>query len=98
MAQGNLEQAELFRPNDEVRETNPSEFDLSDFASIENTSFSENYAEYYSEECWETATPILLEVAQIAYKQVKEELRVHPLFELAINGEEDWYYPITPNE
>ena len=98
MAQGNLEQAELFKPNDEVRETNPSEFDLSDFASIENTSFSENYAEYYSEECWETATPILLEVAQIAYKQVKEELRVHPLFELAINGEEDWYYPITPNE
>lgn len=98
LAQGNLEQAELFKTNDEVRETNPSEFDLSDFVSIENASFSENYEEDYSEECWETATPILLEVAQIAYKQVKEELRIHPLFELAINGEEDWYNPITPNE
>ena len=98
LAQGNLEQAELFKPSDEVRETNPAEFELSDFVCIENASFPENYEEDYSEECWETATPILLEVAQIAYKQVKEELRTHLLFELAINGEEDWYYPIIPNE
>ena len=98
LAQGNLEQAELFKPSDEVRETNPAEFELSDFASIENASFPESYEEDYSEECWETATPILSEVAQIAYKKVKEELRIHPLFELAINGEEDWYYPIIPIE
>ena len=31
-----------------------------------------------------------------SYKEVKEKLRIHPLFELAINGEEDWYYPISP--
>lgn len=98
LMQGNLEQAELFKPSDEVRETNPSEFELSDFVNIENTSFPENYEEDYSEECWEIATPILSEVAQIAYKEVKEKLRIHPLFELAINGEEDWYYPIIPIE
>lgn len=98
LAQGNLEQAELFKPSDEIRETNPAEFELSDFVCVENVSFPENYEEDNSEEYWKMATPVLSEVAQIAYKKVKEALQTHPLLELAINGEEDWYYPISPIE
>lgn len=98
LAQGNLEQAELFKPSDEIRGTNPADFELSDFVSIENASFPENYEKDNSEECWEMAMLVLSEVAQIAFKKVKEALQIHPLFELAINGEEDWYYPIIPIE
>lgn len=103
LEKGNLQQAELFKEqldsyDNIIRETNPADFELCDFVSLENKSFAMNYEEENCEECWKLAAPILEEVAQFAYREVRESLNVHPQFEVAVNGEEDWYYPITPIE
>ena len=44
---------------------------------------------------WEEATPILKQVAAVAYRTAKSELNVDTeAFEVSYNGPEDWYYPL----
>ena len=90
----------------EIRITNPADFELPFYAEIQNESFSLNFEEEQEDEdseledeasCvyWEEATPILKQVAAVAYRTAKSELKVDTeAFEVSYNGLEDWYYPL----
>ena len=90
----------------EIRITNPADFELPFYAEIQNESFSLNFEEEQEDEdseledeasCvyWEEATPILKQVAAVAYRTAKSELNVDTeAFEVSYNGPEDWYYPL----
>ena len=44
---------------------------------------------------WEDATPLLKQIAAVAYRTAKSELNVDTdAFEVSYNGPEDWYYPL----
>ena len=93
-------------PTGEIRITNPADFELPFYAEIQNESFSLNFEEEQEDEdseledeasCvyWEEATPILKQVAAVAYRTAKSELKVDTeAFEVSYNGPEDWYYPL----
>ena len=103
---GNLSMAEMYAPTGEIRITNPADFELPFYAEIQNESFSLNFEEEQEDEdseledeasCvyWEEATPILKQVAAVAYRTAKSELKVDTeAFEVSYNGPEDWYYPL----
>ena len=103
---GNLSMAEMYAPTGEIRITNPADFELPFYAEIQNESFSLNFEEEQEDEdseledeasCvyWEEATPILKQVAAVAYRTAKSELNVDTeAFEVSYNGPEDWYYPL----
>lgn len=96
----------LRTPTGEIRITNPADFELPFYAEIQNESFSLNFEEEQEDEdseledeasCvyWEEATPILKQVAAVAYRTAKSELNVDTeAFEVSYNGPEDWYYPL----
>lgn len=98
--------AEMYAPTGEIRITNPADFELPFYAEIQNESFSLNFEEEQEDEdseledeasCvyWEEATPILKQVAAVAYRTAKSELNVDTeAFEVSYNGPEDWYYPL----
>lgn len=78
---GNLSMAEMYAPTGEIRITNPADFELPFYAEIQNESFSLNFEEEQEDEdseledeasCvyWEEATPILKQVAAVAYSGV----------------------------
>ena len=83
-----------------------ADFELPFYAEIQNESFSLNFEEEQEDEdseledeasCvyWEEATPILKQVAAVAYRTAKSELNVDTeAFEVSYNGPEDWYYPL----
>lgn len=84
---GNLSMAEMYAPTGEIRITNPADFELPFYAEIQNESFSLNFEEEQEDEdseledeasCvyWEEATPILKQVAAVAYRTAKSELNV----------------------
>ena len=103
---GNLSMAEMYAPTGEIRITNPADFELPFYAEIQNESFSLNFEEEQEDEdseledeassvYWEKATPILKQVAAVAYRTAKSELNVDTeAFEVSYNGPEDWYYPL----
>ena len=103
---GNLSMAEMYTLTGEIRITNPADFELPFYAEIQNESFSLNFEEEQEDEdseledeasCvyWEEATPILKQVAAVAYRTAKSELKVDTeAFEVSYNGLEDWYYPL----
>ena len=103
---GNLSMAEMYAPTGEIRITNPADFELPFYAEIQNESFSLNFEKEQENEdseledeasCvyWEEATPILKQVAAVAYRTAKSELNVDiEAFEVSYNGPEDWYYPL----
>ena len=103
---GNLSMAEMYAPTGEIRITNPADFELPFYAEIQNESFSLNFEEEQEDEdseledeasCvyWEEATPILKQVAAVAYRTAKSELNVDTeAFEVSYNGPVDWYYPL----
>ena len=103
---GNLSMAEMYAPTGESRITNPADFELPFYLEIQNESFpleleEEPEDEYLEEEdeessvCWEKATPILKQVAAVAYQTAKSELKVDAdAFEVSYNGPDDWYYPL----
>lgn len=105
---GNLSMAEMYAPTGEIRITNPADFELPFYAEIQNESFSLNFEEEQEDEdseledeasCvyWEEATPILKQVAAVAYRTAKSELNVDTeAFEVSYNGPEDWYYVPFP--
>jgi hypothetical protein len=90
IAEGDVEQARLFEPND--RNRNPAEFELSDFEEQSNSSIPDNWEEGTHGFCWDLLEPALEEVGEYALAQVmKEKLHIHPEFELSVNGRKDWY-------
>jgi hypothetical protein len=90
MAEGDLDQARLFEPTD--RNRNPAEFELSGFEEQVNSSIPDNWEEGTHGSCWDLLEPVLKEVGEYALALVrKENLNVHPEFELSVNGAQDWY-------
>ena len=88
--QGDLDQARLFEPTD--RNRNPAEFELSDFEELINSSIPDSWEEGTHGSCWDLLEPVLKEVGEYALVLVrKENLNVHPEFELSVNGRQDWY-------
>ena len=103
---GNQSMAEMYAPTGEIRITNPADFELPFYAEIKNESFSLDFTEEQEDEdsesedepssvYWDDATPILKQVAAVAYRTAKSELNVDKdAFEVSYNGPEDWYYPL----
>ena len=89
LAEGNLEQAQLFEP-EQGRNCNPAGFILRDYIECVNTSVSTNWEEKTKGKCWHTLEPLLKEIGQYAFAKIKQ-LKTHPDFELSVNGREDWY-------
>ena len=89
-AEGDLEQAELFRPIEGSRICNPADFELRDFDKITNKSFGMNWESDTDGQCWEELEPALIEMGNAAFEKVKK-LNVEFGFELAVNSKRDWY-------
>ena len=91
----------MYAPTGEIQITNPADFELPFYAEIQNESFSLNFEEEQEGEdseledetssvYWEKATPILKQVAAVAYRTAKSELNVDTdAFEVSYNGPED---------
>lgn len=94
LAAGNEEQARLFEP-EEGRNTNPADFELTDFAETTHEHLELNWEAESDGACWDVLTPALEEVGQYAFVQA-QGLRLHPAFELAVNGPSDWYETTWP--
>ena len=89
LAEGNLEQAQLFQPQ-EGRICNPADFILRDYIEFVNTCISINWEEKTKGKCWNILQPLLKEIGEYAFTKIKQ-LKAHPNFELSVNGREDWY-------
>jgi hypothetical protein len=87
--EGNVEQSQLYLP-EEGRNINPADFDLRDYLELENTSFQMNWESETDGECWDVLEPELKEIGEYAFSKLKQ-LNLHPDFELAVNGRQDWY-------
>ncbi|MBD2715665.1 hypothetical protein KBK19_11515 [Microvirga sp. STR05] len=86
---GDYEKAKLYAPV-ESRNDNPAVFELADFVETQHVGIELNW-EYESDgKCWNILTPLLQEVGDYAFEQVKI-LKLHSDFELAVNGPNDWY-------
>lgn len=92
LEKNDIEKAEIYKPTDEIRITNPADFELAFYIEISHKSFSledfedeENYEEYV----------ILKEVLKENYDYIIKELKVNSNFELTYNDEEDWYNSIN---
>jgi hypothetical protein len=90
LAEGDLEQAELFKPINGTRIVNPADFLLRDFEQIKNRSFPANWEGDTDGKCWKHLNPALTEVGDYAFLRIKN-LNVENGFELAVNSEQDWY-------
>lgn len=90
LAEGNLEQAELFKPIEVTRDCNPADFELRDFEETIHKSFPESWESVTEGQCWKKLEPALIEVGNFAFEKIKS-LNVEYDFELSINSERDWY-------
>jgi len=90
LAEGDIEQAELFKPNQNTRICNPADFELRDFEQVSHQSFPEGWESETEAECWTEIEPVLTEIGNYAFSKIKE-LNTDDGFELAINSNEDWY-------
>ncbi len=90
LEEGDLEQAELFKPNESTRTCNPADFELRDFEEISHNSFPENWENDTEGECWKELEPALIEIGNYAFLKMKN-LNIEEGFELSINGDRDWY-------
>ncbi|WP_394772345.1 hypothetical protein [Mucilaginibacter sp.] len=95
LAEGDIEQAELFKPNQYTRICNPADFELRDFEQVSHQSFSEGWESETEGECWTEIEPALIEIGNYAFSKIKE-LNIEDGFELAINSNEDWYDKTWP--
>lgn len=86
---GDFEQAKLFEQKI-TRNCNPADFELSKFATLENSSFKADWEENSNGECWDTLEEALKEFA-VKSRDKFNSLNLHPEFELSVNGREDWY-------
>ena len=90
LAEGDLEQAELFKPNESTRVCNPADFELRNFEEVSHNSFPENWESDTDGECWKELEPALMEIGNYAFLKVKN-LNLEEGFELSINSHKDWY-------
>lgn len=90
LAEGDLEQAELFKPNVSPRVCNPADFELRDFEEVIHKSFPENWETDTDGKCWKELGPALIKIGDIYFPKIKS-LNVEEGFELSINSEKDWY-------
>ena len=86
---GDTEQAKLFEQTI-TRNCNPADFELAQFATIENTSFQADWEENSNGGCWDILEEALKEFAVMAIDKL-HTMNLHPEFELSVNGREDWY-------
>lgn len=86
----NYKLAEDFLIN-EVRNTNPADFEFADYTTIENNSFKLNWGEDYDGDCWDIMEPLILSIGEYAFEKALIKLNIHKNFELSTNGKEDWY-------
>ncbi len=90
LAKGDLEMAELFKPDEATRMCNPAVYDLKDFEEITNLSFPTNWESETKGNCWKELTPALREIGKYTFDQIKQ-LNLEDGFELSINNKKDWY-------
>ncbi|MBK8086695.1 MAG: hypothetical protein IPK31_01190 [Chitinophagaceae bacterium] len=90
LAEGDLEQAELFKPKVEIRSCNPANFELRDFEEMTHRSFPENWESETNGNCWRELEPALVEIGNYAVSKIKN-LNIDDNFELSINSNKDWY-------
>ena len=90
IAEGDLDQAELFKPNEGTRVCNPADFELRDFEEVTHKSFPENWESETDGKCWKELEPALTKIGEIYFHKIKI-LNVEEGFELSINSEQDWY-------
>jgi hypothetical protein len=90
IAEGDLNQAELFKPNESTRMCNPADFELRDFEEITHKSFPENWETDTNGKCWNELQPVLIKIGDIYFPKLKS-LNIEKGFELSINSEQDWY-------
>ncbi len=88
IAEGDVAQAKLFEPVS--RNCNPADFELADFKTITNQNMPKEWEENSEGECWEVLEPALKEAGEFAFTKMLK-LKVHPHFELSVNGPNDWY-------
>lgn len=91
IAEGDLESAELFKPETWVqRNCNPADFELRDFEETNHPDIPTNWEYEKGGRCWPQLTPALKEVGNYAFERI-QAMPVEPGFELAVNGKKDWY-------
>ena len=75
----------------ERRNRNPADFKLRDFVEIQNDSIKiDDWESEYEEQCWHELEPELKQIAKYTLQKIRV-LKLHPQFELAVNGNRDWY-------
>ncbi|MSS61433.1 hypothetical protein [Fusobacterium sp. FSA-380-WT-2B] len=92
LEKNDVEKAEIYKPTDEIRITNPADFELAFYIEISHNSFS--LEDFEEEENYEGYT-LLKEVLKENYDYIIKELKVNSNFELTYNDEEDWYNSIN---
>lgn len=92
LEKNDVEKAEIYKPTDEIRITNPADFELAFYIEISHNSFS--LEDFEEEENYE-GYAILKEVLKENYDYIIKELKVNSNFELTYNDEEDWYNSIN---
>ena len=95
LEKNDMKRAELYKPTDEKRITNPADFELAFYIEITHKSFS--LEDFEDEENYE-GYAILKEVLKENYDYIIKELKVNSNFELTYNNEEDWYNPLKLGE
>ena len=90
LAEGDFEQAELFKPSEATRMFNPADYDLRDFEEIKNLSFPINWESETKQNCWKELNPALREIGKYTFEQIKK-LNLEDGFELSVNNKKDWY-------
>ena len=92
LEKNDIKRAELYKPTNEIRITNPADFELAFYIEISHKSFS--LEDFEDEENYE-GYAILKEVLKENYDYIIKELKVNSNFELTYNDEEDWYNSIN---
>lgn len=92
LEKNDIEKAEIYKPTDEIRITNPADFELAFYIEITHKSFS--LEDFEDEENYE-GYAFLKEVLKENYDYIIKELKVNSNFELTYNDEEDWYNSIN---
>ena len=92
LEKNDIEKAEIYKPTDEIRITNPADFELAFYIEISHKSFS--LEDFEDEENYE-GYAFLKEVLKENYDYIIKELKVNSNFELTYNDEEDWYNSIN---
>lgn len=91
IAEGDLESAELFKPETWVqRNCNPANFELRDFKETNHPDIPINWEYEKGGRCWPQLTPALTKIGNYAFEKIRT-MTVEPGFELAVNGKKDWY-------